>query len=75
MPGFDVPGWYAFFVPAKTPPEIVRKMLHRKPMHTVRVREAHQRRELLQVPAHRDRDQADFENALRQSRSGFGQPP
>ena len=26
MPGFDVPGWYAFFVPAKTPPEIVRKM-------------------------------------------------
>jgi tripartite-type tricarboxylate transporter receptor subunit TctC len=26
LPGFDVPGWYAFFVPAKTPPEIVRKM-------------------------------------------------
>ena len=26
MPGFDVPGWYAFFVPARTPPEIVRKM-------------------------------------------------
>jgi tripartite-type tricarboxylate transporter receptor subunit TctC len=26
MPGFDVPGWYAFFVPAKTPAEIVRKM-------------------------------------------------
>jgi tripartite-type tricarboxylate transporter receptor subunit TctC len=26
MPGFDVPGWYALFVPAKTPPEIVRKM-------------------------------------------------
>src|SRR5262245_48156806 len=26
MPGFDVAGWYAFFVPAKTPPEIVRKM-------------------------------------------------
>jgi len=26
MPGFDVPGWYAFFVPAKTPPEIVRKI-------------------------------------------------
>ncbi len=24
--GFDAPGWYAFFVPAKTPPEIVRKM-------------------------------------------------
>lgn len=26
LPGFDVPGWYAFFVPAKTPPAIVRKM-------------------------------------------------
>ena len=26
LPGFDVPGWYAFFVPAKTPPDIVRKM-------------------------------------------------
>ncbi|HLQ93801.1 MAG TPA: tripartite tricarboxylate transporter substrate binding protein [Xanthobacteraceae bacterium] len=26
MPGFDVPGWYAFFVPAGTPPEIVQKM-------------------------------------------------
>ena len=26
MPGFDVPRWYAFFVPAKTPPEILRKM-------------------------------------------------
>jgi tripartite-type tricarboxylate transporter receptor subunit TctC len=26
LPGFDVSGWYAFFVPAKTPPEIVRKM-------------------------------------------------
>jgi tripartite-type tricarboxylate transporter receptor subunit TctC len=26
MPGFDVPGWYALFVPAKTPPEIVGKM-------------------------------------------------
>jgi tripartite-type tricarboxylate transporter receptor subunit TctC len=26
VPGFDVPGWYAFFVPAKTPPEIVRKI-------------------------------------------------
>jgi tripartite-type tricarboxylate transporter receptor subunit TctC len=26
LPGFDVPGWYAFFVPAKTPAEIVRKM-------------------------------------------------
>jgi tripartite-type tricarboxylate transporter receptor subunit TctC len=26
VPGFDVPGWYAFFVPTKTPPEIVRKM-------------------------------------------------
>ena len=24
--GFDVAGWYAFFVPAKTPAEIVRKM-------------------------------------------------
>jgi len=24
--GFDVAGWYAFFVPAKTPTEIVRKM-------------------------------------------------
>src|SRR5262249_31995313 len=23
LPGFDVTGWYAFFVPAKTPPEIV----------------------------------------------------
>jgi tripartite-type tricarboxylate transporter receptor subunit TctC len=26
MAGFDVAGWYAFFVPAKTPQEIVRKM-------------------------------------------------
>ena len=26
MPGFDVPGWYAIFVPAKTPPDIVRRM-------------------------------------------------
>jgi tripartite-type tricarboxylate transporter receptor subunit TctC len=26
LPGFDVSGWYAFFVPAKTPPEIVKKM-------------------------------------------------
>jgi tripartite-type tricarboxylate transporter receptor subunit TctC len=26
LPGFDVPGWYALFVPAKTPPEIVRRM-------------------------------------------------
>jgi tripartite-type tricarboxylate transporter receptor subunit TctC len=26
MPGFDVAGWYAFFVPVKTPAEIVRRM-------------------------------------------------
>jgi tripartite-type tricarboxylate transporter receptor subunit TctC len=26
LPGFDVSGWYALFAPAKTPPEIVRKM-------------------------------------------------
>ena len=26
LPGFDVPGWYAIFVPAKTPGEIVAKM-------------------------------------------------
>jgi tripartite-type tricarboxylate transporter receptor subunit TctC len=26
VPGFDVSAWYAFFVPAKTPPEIVAKM-------------------------------------------------
>jgi tripartite-type tricarboxylate transporter receptor subunit TctC len=26
LPGFDVPGWYAIFVPAKTPNEIVAKM-------------------------------------------------
>jgi tripartite-type tricarboxylate transporter receptor subunit TctC len=26
LPGFDVPGWYAIFVPAKTPNEIVTKM-------------------------------------------------
>jgi tripartite-type tricarboxylate transporter receptor subunit TctC len=26
VPTVDVPGWYSFFVPAKTPPEIVRRM-------------------------------------------------
>ena len=26
LPGFDVAAWFAFFVPAKTPPEIVRKI-------------------------------------------------
>jgi len=26
VPGFNVSSWYAFFVPAKTPPEIVMKM-------------------------------------------------
>jgi tripartite-type tricarboxylate transporter receptor subunit TctC len=26
LPDFDVSGWYAFFVPAKTPPEIVHKL-------------------------------------------------
>jgi len=26
IPGFDVVSWYAFFVPAKTPAEIVKKM-------------------------------------------------
>jgi tripartite-type tricarboxylate transporter receptor subunit TctC len=26
LPGFDVPGWYAIFVPAKSPPEVVAKM-------------------------------------------------
>ncbi len=26
LPGFDVPGWYAIFVPAKSPPEIIAKM-------------------------------------------------
>jgi tripartite-type tricarboxylate transporter receptor subunit TctC len=26
LPGFDVPGWYAIFVPAKSPAEIVAKM-------------------------------------------------
>jgi len=26
LPGFDVTGWYAVFVPAKTPPFIVQKM-------------------------------------------------
>jgi tripartite-type tricarboxylate transporter receptor subunit TctC len=26
VPGFDVSSWYAFYVPAKTPPEIIRKM-------------------------------------------------
>jgi tripartite-type tricarboxylate transporter receptor subunit TctC len=26
VPGFDVSSWYAFFTPAKTPPEIIRKM-------------------------------------------------
>jgi tripartite-type tricarboxylate transporter receptor subunit TctC len=28
LPGFDVQGWFAFFVPAKTPPEIIEK-IHR----------------------------------------------
>jgi tripartite-type tricarboxylate transporter receptor subunit TctC len=28
LPGFDVEGWFAFFVPAKTPPEIIEK-IHR----------------------------------------------
>jgi tripartite-type tricarboxylate transporter receptor subunit TctC len=26
VPGFDVVSWYGFFVPAKTPPDIIRKM-------------------------------------------------
>jgi tripartite-type tricarboxylate transporter receptor subunit TctC len=26
VPGFDVSSWYAFFAPARTPPEILRKM-------------------------------------------------
>jgi tripartite-type tricarboxylate transporter receptor subunit TctC len=26
VPGFDVSSWYAFFTPARTPPDIVRKM-------------------------------------------------
>jgi tripartite-type tricarboxylate transporter receptor subunit TctC len=26
LPGFDVPGWYAIFVPAKSPPEVIAKM-------------------------------------------------
>jgi len=26
LPGFDVTSWYSFFLPAKTPPEIVRKL-------------------------------------------------
>jgi tripartite-type tricarboxylate transporter receptor subunit TctC len=26
VPGFDVSSWYAFLVPARTPPDIVRKM-------------------------------------------------
>jgi tripartite-type tricarboxylate transporter receptor subunit TctC len=26
VPGFEVVAWYAFFVPAKTPPDLVRKM-------------------------------------------------
>ncbi len=26
VPGFDVSSWYAFFAPAKTPPDIIRKM-------------------------------------------------
>ena len=26
VPGFDVSSWYALFVPAKTPPEIIRRM-------------------------------------------------
>ena len=23
LPGYDVPGWYAIFVPAKSPPEVI----------------------------------------------------
>jgi tripartite-type tricarboxylate transporter receptor subunit TctC len=26
VPGYDTSSWFAFFVPAKTPPDIVRKM-------------------------------------------------
>ena len=26
VPGYDTSSWFAFFVPAKTPPEIIRKM-------------------------------------------------
>ena len=26
VPGFDVSSWYGLFAPAKTPPEIIRKM-------------------------------------------------
>jgi tripartite-type tricarboxylate transporter receptor subunit TctC len=26
LPDFDVSGWFAFFVPARTPPEIIRRM-------------------------------------------------
>jgi tripartite-type tricarboxylate transporter receptor subunit TctC len=26
LPGFDVPGWYAIFIPARSPPEILAKM-------------------------------------------------
>ena len=26
MPGYESSSWFAFFVPAKTPPEIIRKM-------------------------------------------------
>jgi tripartite-type tricarboxylate transporter receptor subunit TctC len=26
LPGYDVTGWYALFVPAKTPPEIIQRM-------------------------------------------------
>ena len=26
LPGFDVAGWYGFVAPAKTPPDIVRKL-------------------------------------------------
>ena len=26
LPGFEVTGWFGFFVPAKTPPEIVAKI-------------------------------------------------
>ena len=26
IPGFDVSSWYALFVPAKTPPDIIRKI-------------------------------------------------
>ena len=26
VPGFDVPGWYGLLAPAKTPPDILKKM-------------------------------------------------